>query len=124
MEHVAILGASSKQSRYAYRAQQQLAAMGYTVSPVSNHEEEVLGESCFRSLCDIESQIDTVTIYLNPLNLAHVVGDLLASKPRRAIFNPGSESLSIMRDLEAAGIEVQSACTLVLLSTGQFDQDG
>ncbi len=123
MEHVAILGASNKSTRYAHRAQIQLNELGYPIFPVSTNEDEILGEKCFRSLREIDDDIDTVTIYLNPKNLTNVVDDLIAAKPRRAIFNPGSESLSIMRELEKAGINVQSACTLVLLSTGQFDQD-
>jgi hypothetical protein len=41
-------------------------------------------------------------------------------KPRRVIFNPGTENPRLARSLRADGIEVEEACTLVLLQTGQF----
>lgn len=123
MQHVAILGASNKPARYSHKAQLRLTENGHTIYPVSNHEIEILGVKCFASLRDIKQKIDTVTVYLNPENLLAVADDLLVLMPRRVIFNPGSESLSVMTRLDEAGIAVQTACTLVLLATDQFDQD-
>jgi hypothetical protein len=121
MTNIAILGASNTPSRYSYKAQQQLQESGYDVFPVSNHHQEILGTTCYRSLVEIVEKIDTVTVYVNPHIVEQLVNDIIAIKPRRAIFNPGSESAPAMKSLKDTGIEVQTACTLVLLATDQFD---
>jgi hypothetical protein len=41
-------------------------------------------------------------------------------KPKRVIFNPGTENSALMQELAAAGVDAFPACTLVMLSTGQF----
>ena len=40
--------------------------------------------------------------------------------PDRVTFNPGAENPGLREMLEAHGIHTEEACTLVLLSTGQF----
>ena len=56
------------------------------------------------------------------LRLALQVGaiNILNLKPRRVIFNPGSENYALVTKLKEAGIEVVQACTLVMLRTEQF----
>ncbi len=124
MEHVAILGASNNPSRYAYKAQIQLIEQGHIVYPVSLHEEEILGLKSYHSLLEIDHNIDTVTVYINPTHLKQVDNHLIELKPKRVIFNPGSESTEVMNHLKEEGIFVQSACTLVLLSIQQFEARG
>ncbi len=121
MEKVAILGASNNPSRYSYKAQIQLAKHEHIVYPVSLHNDKILNTKSYRSLKDIDHKIDTVTVYINPVHLRHTIDDILALHPRRVIFNPGSESTEEMGQLKKAGITVQTACTLVLLSTNQFE---
>ncbi|MCC6837882.1 MAG: CoA-binding protein, partial [Bacteroidia bacterium] len=82
----------------------------------------VLGVDGLKSLRDITEPVDTVTLYVSPKNLMPQLEDLLALKPRRVIFNPGTEDQAIQETLEQAGIHVVEACTLVLLSIGQFDE--
>jgi predicted CoA-binding protein len=71
-------------------------------------------------LTAIPVPIDTVTVYLSPQKQASVIQDILAVRPRRVIFNPGAENASATETLARHGIDVVEACTLVLLSTGQF----
>ena len=123
MEHVAILGASNNPSRYSYKAQRKLKEHGHTIYPVSLHDDKIQGVTSYSSLRDIDQTIDTVTVYINPAHLELVVDDILVLHPRRVIFNPGSESETEIKRLEAAGINVEAACTLVLLATNQFEED-
>jgi len=123
MEHVVILGASNNSSRYSYKAQVKLVEQGHTVYPVSIKDDSILGIPSHRSLEDIEHTIDTVTVYINPAHLHQVIEDILNLDPKRVIFNPGSESMEEMTQLEKAGITVQTACTLVLLATDQFEEN-
>lgn len=118
---VAILGASSNPDRYSHKAQVQLTQHGHSVLPVSSKETSILGVPTFSSLSDIKESVDTVTLYINPARLAGEMDKLLSLKPRRVIFNPGTESFELEKTLNNAGIHTVEGCTLVLLSTHQFE---
>jgi predicted CoA-binding protein len=66
------------------------------------------------------TDIDTVTLYLNPLHQEPYYDYILGLKPRRIIFNPGTENPELEMLASEAGIECLEACTLVMLSTGQY----
>ncbi|MFN2475411.1 MAG: CoA-binding protein [Chthoniobacterales bacterium] len=119
-ETVAVLGASPKTDRYAYRAMKMLADHGHEAVPVNPAFEEVLGEKCYRSISDVPAEIDTVTLYLGKQRSDPLIGEIISAKPRRIIMNPGAENEDLAAKAEAAGIEVDYACTLVLLQTGAF----
>lgn len=114
-----VLGASAKPYRYAYKAIEKLRAFG--------HEVYALGKSPGR-VADVvlETQwpeatdFDTVTVYLNNENQNQYADQLIALHPRRVIFNPGAENPYLAERLRQEGIATEEACTLVLLSTGQF----
>ena len=119
-ETVAVLGASPKSDRYAYRAMKMLADHGHTAVPVNPAFEEVLGEKCYRSIADVPGEVDTVTLYLGKQRSDPLMAEIVGAKPRRIIMNPGAENEDLAAKAEAAGIEVDYACTLVLLQTGAF----
>jgi predicted CoA-binding protein len=64
--------------------------------------------------------VDTVSLYVGPANQEHWLPSILELRPRRVIFNPGTENPMIEEILKSSGIEVTHACTLVLLSTQQY----
>jgi predicted CoA-binding protein len=66
------------------------------------------------------AEINTVTLYLNPLHQKEYYDYILSLKPRRLIFNPGAENDELAALAKKNGVAVQEACTLVLLSTGQY----
>lgn len=121
-EKVVILGASNKPDRYAYLAMKMLQEYGHTVLPVNPALEEIDGVKVSRSLEAIDNAVDTVTLYMNPQRLAEQVEGLIKLKPKRVIFNPGTESKEIENKLKNAGIQTTEACTLVLLRTNQFEE--
>jgi predicted CoA-binding protein len=120
MTTVAVVGASKKPERYAHRALRMLLAHGFTPIPVSRSGTDVLGLKGYTSLRDIPDPIQTVTVYVAPEKQASVMQDILAVRPRRVIFNPGAENAAATDALTRHGIDVVEACTLVLLTTGQF----
>lgn len=121
MEVVAVIGASSDSSRYAYKAMEMLKEYGHQTIPVHPREEQVLGQKVVHNLGELTGQkIDTVTVYVNPAISDKYEKDLLAVHPKRVIFNPGAENPRLEKALTEKGIEVENACTLVLLSTSQF----
>lgn len=117
---VAVLGASSNPERYSYKAVKALKDNGHTPVPVSPKGDQVLGFPVVHDLADLEDSIDTVTVYVNPKLLASLADSVVAASPRRIIMNPGTENTELKAYFEKSGIEVMEACTLVLLSTGQF----
>ena len=46
---------------------------------------------------------------------------IAALKPRRIIFNPGTENLEFQKYFTDLGIKCEEACTLVLLQLNMFD---
>jgi predicted CoA-binding protein len=123
MEVVAVLGASSDPSRYSYKAMEMLEEFGHKAIPVHPRETEVLGIRVFSSLGDLAqsaTKIDTVTVYVNPAISSKAQSDFIKLHPKRVIFNPGAENPELENILKSYGIEVQNACTLVLLRTHQY----
>lgn len=119
---VAIFGASEKEDRYANKAQQRLVNHGYPVLPISPSNKNIMGLSCVQKVADIQQPVDTVTLYVGPKILAAQLEDLIKLKPRRVIFNPGTEDQALQDQLEQAGIRTVEACTLVLLNSDQFEK--
>ena len=119
-EIVAIIGASEKKARFAYKAMVSLQEHGHEVRLVNPYKESIQGVKCFKSVSDIREGIDTVTLYVNPQRFRDHIDSVIQVRPRRVIMNPGTEDTAMESKLESAGIHVERACTLVLLSTGQF----
>ena len=119
-ERVAILGASDKPDRYAYKAFQMLQQHGHEVVPVHPVLREIEGAPVLASLSDIQGGVETLTLYVNPSISSAAAEAILALNPARVIFNPGTENPELAAKLDAAGIAHLEACTLVLLATGQF----
>jgi uncharacterized protein len=119
-ETVAVLGASPKPERYSHRAMLALKAQGHEVLPVSPRGGEIAGLAVFRSLGEIDASVDTLSVYVNPDRGEEMIDEIVRLRPGRVILNPGTESEILKEALQAAKIPVLEACTLVLLSTGQF----
>jgi predicted CoA-binding protein len=119
-QKVAILGASTKPERYAYKAFKMLQEYGHTPIPVAPALEEVEGIRAYARLSEVPGPVDTLTMYIGPQRSSPLADEIVKFKPGRVIFNPGSENPELKRRLQAAGIPFEEACTLVLLRTHQF----
>jgi uncharacterized protein len=117
---VAILGASDNPERYSYKAFRMLLEYKHTPLPVTPKFNEFEGVAAYKTLKDIKTSVDTLTMYVGPQISSGLEADILGLKPKRVIFNPGSENPPLEKKLSAAGIEVLDACTLVMLRTNQF----
>lgn len=117
---VAVLGASPKEDRFSFKAVKLLKEHGHSPIPVHPAGHTVDGTPGLKSLDEIREPVDTLTMYVGPDISNGELDRILRLKPRRVIFNPGSENEPLAAKLEAAGIEVVRACTLVMLRTEQF----
>ncbi len=115
----AVIGLSDNPDRYAYKAAKQLLAHGYPVIGYGLRNVNVLGIQVITDKKPVHD-VDTVTLYVGPRHQDAWMPLLLELKPRRVIFNPGTEDYGNQLKLEEVGIEVVEACTLVMLSIGTF----
>jgi predicted CoA-binding protein len=114
-----VLGASQNPERYSFLAVNKLLAHHHPVIAIGRNKGTINGieiETEKKQLNDI----DTVTLYLNPNNQKNYYDYILSLHPKRIIFNPGAENPELYQLAEKNGIKPQEACTLVLLSTGQY----
>lgn len=114
-----VLGASDNPTRYSYLAINRLRASGHPVEGIGREKMRVADIDVDRLKKPFQN-IDTVTIYLNPERQKEYYDYILSLHPKRLIFNPGAENKELFEIAKAANIQTMEACTLVLLSTGQF----
>ncbi len=114
-----VLGATPNPSRYAYLAVHRLVNHGHEVVPIGIKKGEVAGIKIINEKPPVQ-HVDTVTLYLNPQNQKQYYEYILGLHPKRIIFNPGTENSELQKLAGEKGIESLEACTLVLLSTGQY----
>jgi uncharacterized protein len=119
-ETVAIIGASHKTERYSNKAQKALIGAGHKVVLFNPALKEVDGIKVFNHLSAITEKIDTVTLYVGVVRLIPMIGGIVALKPKRIIANPGTECAEMADACKKAGIDYIEACTLVMISTGQY----
>lgn len=119
MKKTLVLGASLKPSRYAHMAILRLRAQNHPVVAVGLRSGEV-GDVQIETTPVPFENIDTVTLYLGPQNQPPNYEYIVSLQPRRVVFNPGTENPELYALLREHSIEVEVACTLVLLATNQY----
>ncbi|WP_196885154.1 CoA-binding protein [Aureivirga sp. CE67] len=119
-QNVLILGASSNPMRYSYKAIEMLQEKNFTIFAIGGKEVEVKGVKIYTEAQEDWKDIDTITMYLNTAHQKMYYDEILRINPRRVIFNPGSENQELEKLLQENNIQVEKACTLVLLRTNMF----
>lgn len=114
-----VLGASENPARYSFLAVNRLRANGHPVIAIGNKKGQI-SETPIITDRPEEVGVDTVTLYLNPVLQKQYYDYILSLQPKRIIFNPGTENEELEELAKEKGIEPIEACTLVLLSTGQY----
>lgn len=116
---VLVIGASTNPVRYSYLAVHSLRRHNYKVVALAKRAGQVADVTIQTNTEKIEN-IHTVTLYIGPARQPEYYDFLIQLNPKRVIFNPGTENFELEALLERNGIETIEACTLVMLSTGQF----
>nr|WP_121270852.1 CoA-binding protein [Pedobacter schmidteae] len=119
MKKTLIIGATPNAERYAYKAAHMLTAKGHDIVNVGIKKGEVAGVEIEKP-GTVHHDIDTVTLYIGVHLQSQYYDYILQTNPKRVVFNPGTENQELEDLLTKNGIEPVEACTLVLLSTGQY----
>jgi len=114
-----VLGATDNPSRYSYLAVDRLRAHNHPVVAIGRKEGKV-GDVEITTEHPALNDVDTVTLYLNAKNQEQLYDYILSLHPKRIIFNPGAENETLEKLAKDNGIQPLEACTLVMLSTGQY----
>lgn len=114
-----VLGASNNPQRYSYAAVARLKKKGFTAIPIGIKRGEVEGVKIVNDQAHFDN-IHTISLYLSSENQIGYYDYILSLKPKRVIFNPGTYNMELIEKLELEGIEAVQACTLVMLSAGNY----
>lgn len=114
-----VLGATPNEGRYAHLAANRLVQHGHSLVNVGIKAGVVAGVSIEKPET-IHEDIDTITLYIGKQNQPELYDYILKTHPKRIIFNPGTENPELASMANAQGIETENACTLVLLSIGEY----
>jgi len=117
---VAVLGASPKQDRYANMVLHKLLEKGHEVIGVNPALPDLGAIPVVARVEDLPSDIHTLTVYVGPDRSTPMADAIVGRGFRRVVFNPGAENPELAARLETSGIEALDACSLVMLSTGQW----
>lgn len=119
MKPTLVVGATHRPEKYAYKAIQSLRLHGHPVVAFGRMKSQV-GDVAIEDTWDASWKVDTVTLYLNPQNQQAYYDRIIDLRPNRVIFNPGTENPAFEKQLNEASIPFEIACTLVLLSIGEY----
>jgi predicted CoA-binding protein len=114
-----VMGASNDPSRYAYKAVKMLNRFGHPVVAMGKREDDIDGIKVEKGAAPFDD-VDTVTLYLNPMNQRPYYDYIIGLNPQRVIFNPGTENPELYAILKQNSIEIEIGCTLVMLSINQY----
>jgi predicted CoA-binding protein len=114
-----VLGASENPSRYSFLALQRLQSHRHPVVAIGK-KKGVVGDVTIETEKKEWKDVDTVTLYLNPMHQKQYYDYIISLKPKRIIFNPGAENEELVELAVQKGIRPVEACTLVMLATNQY----
>jgi predicted CoA-binding protein len=114
-----VIGASPSPDRYSYKATFSLHKHGHTVYPVGMRKGKIHDVDIIIDRPAIED-VDTITLYVGPQHQDAWIDYIISLKPKRIIFNPGTENSAFESLAESKGIETLQACTLVMLAIKEY----
>lgn len=121
MKKTIIIGATTNPVRYAYLAAEMFIKKNIPFVPVGIKKGTLFG----KEILDLNERpciedVDTITLYIGPKNQPEWYDYLISLKPKRIIFNPGTENSELIGLAKEKKIEISIACTLVLISSNQY----
>ena len=113
MKTVAILGASANRKKFGNKAVRAYRQQGYTVYPVNPKETQIEGLPVYRSIADVPTRPDRVSVYLPPAVTLRLLPEVAAKGCDELWLNPGADSDEVVAEAERLGLNVVRACSIL-----------
>lgn len=112
---VAIIGASNNRKKYSNKALRAYLLSGYKVYPVNPKEEIIEGIKSYRSILEIEDNIDRATLYVPPQVGVKLIDDIAKKGVKELYINPGAESDELVEKAKKLGLNPILACSILAI---------
>lgn len=119
MRKTVVIGASTKEERYSNKCVRLLRKHNIETVAVGL-KDGTIADVEIQTGKPLESNVETVAVYLSPNNLETYQDYILSLKPERILFPPGTENPEFYKKANAHGIKTEEACPLVMLNTGVY----
>jgi predicted CoA-binding protein len=113
MKTVAVIGASTDRNKFGNKAVRAFHQQGWTVYPVNPKEAQVEGLPAYKSISDVPTRPEMITVYLPPPVLVKALPEIAAKGCDELWLNPGTESAEVLAEAERLGLNVIQACSIV-----------
>ena len=112
---IAILGLSPNSEKDSHRVALYLQEAGYKIVPVYPKEDTILGEKVYKSLADIEENIDMVIVFRKPKALDDIIKTVIQKDNIKVLWTQigivNNDAAQIAKD---NNIEVvQNRCAMI-----------
>jgi len=119
MSIIVVLGASPNPDRFSYKAVKRLTSNHYQVVAIGKRKGMIGDVPIINGQPEIKD-VHSVLMYLAPYHQGEIFEYVVSLRPKRVIFNPGTESPEFEEWLESYNIEIVRDCSLVMMATGRF----
>jgi predicted CoA-binding protein len=119
MSIVVVLGASPNSERFSYKAVKRLISNNYQVVAIGK-SNGFIGNIPIVTGQPALNDVHTVLMYLAPYHQGEIFDYVISLRPKRVIFNPGTESPEFEEWLTSYDIEIVHDCSLIMMAAGRF----
>ena len=110
---VAVIGASNDRAKYGNKAVRAYLRSGYKVYPVNLKGEAVEGLEAYKSILDIQAEIERATLYVPPEVGLKVIEEIAQKGVKELYVNPGAESDELVDAARKLGLNPILACSIL-----------
>lgn len=114
-----LIGATTNKNRYANIAAKRLMAAGHDLKLIGIREGKINDNPIITTKQEF-TDVHTVTLYIGPHRQAEYYDYILFLKPKRIIFNPGTENPGLFELATENGIACIEYCTLMMLDSNDY----
>jgi len=118
---VAIIGASSNRNKFGNKAVRAYQQQGCTVYPVNRSASEIEGLPAYRSILDVPTRPEMVSLYLPPEKVIALLPDIARKGCDELWLNPGTESPEVLAEAEKLGLNVIQACSILAVGVSPHE---
>jgi len=119
MSLVLVMGASPNPDRFSNKAIRHLLHLNHEVAAIGKRQGMV-GDVPIVDDYPHLKDVHTVLIYLSPPRQPGIVDYIISLKPKRVVFNPGTENHEFEELLKSHDIKVVRDCSLMMMGSGRF----